>query len=301
MKNQTKKIQDLLKLYDYNLHNTPMVSRQTILLQMTEDLEDNKGEFRKYLQQRGGKLSYLNSFLAQHNLPALRKLKSSFPLFKIIFSVLAAGFLIIALSFYFLIDSYLPLYEYNEIDNTVSLLGGEALMEPDSSSYFSKRAHAYGLLNIKDEEFLYNFNAKIAATEFDNISIRGKNIDLFLLAYHADFFVVDCRSSVSETFNDMKVNAEKTLLVDFKGTQQCDVKIPQNVFLKIEAENAAIFSKKISNNFEMNFKNAYITLKKEDMKFYQSLDSVTKSKFDLSPNGKYQGKITSETGETFIR
>ena len=180
MKNQTKKIQDLIKVYNHNLKHIPLLSKQSILLKITEELDGQGQHLRSFLKQRGGKLAYLNSFLAKENIGPLARLKSNIPFLKLSLIIIAAGFLILSLAIFWLVDGFLPLYQYNQIDNTVSLLGGKVLMESDSSSYFSKRSYAYDYLKIADRELPNNFTAKISIDEFDKISMQAENIDLLI-------------------------------------------------------------------------------------------------------------------------
>ena len=111
MKNQSKKIQALIKLYDYNLQHLTVIQRQKILLQITEDLDQQDQSINQYLKSCGGKRKYLNSYLLPQDLKPVLRLKSTLPVFKVILSVFLLGCLILGIGLYFFIDGLLPLYD----------------------------------------------------------------------------------------------------------------------------------------------------------------------------------------------
>ena len=304
MKNQSKKIQALIKLYDYNLQHLTVIQRQKILLQITEDLDQQDQSIIQYLKSCGGKRKYLNSYLLPQDLKPVLRLKSTLPVFKVILSVFLLGCLILGIGLYFFIDGLLPLYEYNQVDNTISLLGGRAVMESDSNSYFSNRGHAYQLLGINDQSFDHKYSAKISTHEFESIKLNAEVIDFFIKHNPQPFFEFECHSTVEESSNEMQVDQQKMLNINLKGTQQCVVYIPPGRFFALHSNKAALFFKKMTGNFEMKFKQAFITIKKEDLNLYNKLElrktnEVIHDK-NIS-NGRFTGEIEIEKGDFFIR
>ena len=306
MKNQTKKIQDLIKTYNHNLKHIPLLAKQSILLKITKELDEEGQYLRAFLKQRGGKLAYLNSFLIKEDISPVTRLKSHIPFFKLALIIIAAGFLILSFTLFWLVDGFLPLYQYNQIDNTASLLGGKILMESDSSTYFSKRDYAYDYLGIEERELPNNFTAKISINEFERISMSAQSIDLLVKSSIDDNIQLNCNSSVDESQNDIKVDNQKVLLINLRGLHQCLLELPRQQFFSLQANKAAVFFQRIAGDFEMNTKKSLITIKKENLDFFKRFSYENLSKTELNVikkkgEGLYSGNIQTKSGNLFIR
>ena len=263
------------------------------LLQIYQQNDDMAATLRPFRDPN----TLLNYHLVRRGHPVLPN-KTKLGCFRSCLLLLLALVLVVVLLIWVLLKSIFPLFDYNEVDQTVTIFGVE--ME------FSGPHHRFSLGPL--DKNLNEFNAQLemeldlAAVEIVHFQmVEGKV--RWQGGALGDKLQLKCQSKEAEA-QPVKVEAKKIWLrLDHPG--DCQILVPPGKKLEIFLQNGVTVLKNLQNDFEVEVQDGSVSWWQQDQSIYKrpilKAETIQEKSSNFSSIGKYFAQLQVVRGKIQIR
>lgn len=275
------------------------MDREKFLVQINRYLEDLSVELRTNLLNstideldtnpttlNNDPLLYANKLRSRHNLTPYRPPKKG-GFFSFLWKLFVLGFISFVILIGFLWWKFTPIYEVDEENQRLVLLGGVIDIDGKSGKVKVLDQVQFSKSNSFNDSFQMNMNL---TTEVDEIDIRFDSGQFTLKSSENSELKFDCK--LSQPFQqDMMQQESELIKIDFSSLQgtTCEIFVPENKRLLLEGKDTAINLIKPEFNFYAEISNGHIAITPQPEHDYL---------FNLEVENGYVGDFKSSESES---
>lgn len=240
-----KKLDRYLGLMEKNLGAISASEKAEIILEIKshvlDALENSESTISEILASLGEPEQVANKYLLDRGLKPQKPSKR--PIFKWLTIGFLGTFFLTLLFILILFFRFTPLVKINS--NGIYLFNGIISLSSSSS-------------NKKELNKIIKKRIKTKKLNLSDILVTTNNIKLNLSNSDDDIINIDCKYN-----GDAKIIQNSNFVLNFKNSEdaECNIIVPKNIKLKINAKNGKINFEDIENNIVTNLKNGKINFK----------------------------------------
>jgi hypothetical protein len=302
MSSSYSKTEQFLKKVEAYLEHLTIDDKYKVLSSIKDDLqqarEKNNLSEKEVLQSFGPPLEAVNRYLVQHRLPKATK-KKRWSLLKVIGLSLLTFIVAGTLAVLILIKSLTPIYEINEEDGTLSLLGGRYTFEQDMQSFFQTTR----LKHLKND-LNYKIEGDFKDSSINQVEIIVEAGDLSIQPSEEGAISYKCMSNQANV--DYFSTEGQSISLDLKGGSQCLFYFPKEIDLKIVQNSGHIRLANLAQNVELTLESGIVSWRQADPSLFTTDVRVVNGNVDdqwkmKTLDGPYQVQINITNGNVSLR
>jgi hypothetical protein len=225
------------------------------------------------LDSLGNEFDLVNRHLVQAGLPKATNVKKR-NILKVVILSLSTITIVGIITVFLLVKSILPLWDFNEEEMSLTLLGGKYRLDQTDDTFFSTTRLKKSGVHLSKIEI----SGEIPIQNVNRLRIVGQKVDLAFRSHDSASLVYQCKT----TETPKKLINQTTEGIDLKlvGSSQCLFQFPPTLPVVGVFKNGFVNLKDLQNDLDLSLVNGNINWKQADKSIYSLKAKVVNGEID---------------------
>ncbi len=249
---EQKKLDDFLKKIEYQINHLDLSDRNKIIEEIkshiTETVSGSGQTLNSIIYEYRDYVSLANQFLIKNGHKKISKRKNFLKYFLLAtaFTTVFGGIILAVM-----IKSFLPIFEVNEKEGNIKILGSTIVLDMDDESFMNR-------MQSKSKDLVVKLKGEFEATNFTAINIKALNSDFQIGQSVNANISYNCKAS--ESIDDFLKTSNSLIEFNLKSVNsRCIFKIPKGMEISLNVTNGIVKLNTIENPFGVKVLNGLIS------------------------------------------
>lgn len=295
-------LDEYLKGLEEYLLDLRIDQRNKIILEIRSEIETalrlKNQDIETIIKSLGKEFDLINRFRLQAGFPKATNHKKR-NWFKIIILSMASFVIIGVIAVLIFIKSLTPIFEINQKDGMLTLLGGKINLYQDDETFFGGTRLKINKKELNKAEI----SGDLPGLNIDRINLVGENVDIALRSHDLETIKYKCQSK--EAMNDFVAQIPDGYSFTLRGAIQCIFYFPVGVEIDGKFKQGFVNLRNLKQDVNIRVGNGHISWKQDNPANYQIRTKVSNglvkgSLGKFSDDGNYRANLIIDNGNIHI-